>query len=164
MCYNNVAKQGAEVMNYTIKQKEEYSDRFILETIKRNISNPAPFYIGKNKLQLYIKGSSYLKLHCSDEDLLYKIYRYVELVAKEYNIVEPYVLETSYIIKYIFSSFDYDEPAMHVCEWHQDPKENENRLLKDVRCENIERIYRQTDKFDIINRNHQKIKKTSNLY
>ena len=53
---------------------------------------------------------------------------------------------------------------MHVCEWHQDPKENENRLLKDVRCENIERIYRQTDKFDIINRNHQKIKKTSNLY
>ena len=88
MCYNNVAKQGAEVMNYTIKQKEEYSDRFILETIKRNISNPAPFYIGKNKLQLYIKGSSYLKLHCSDEDLLYKTYRYVELVAKEYNIVE----------------------------------------------------------------------------
>ena len=141
-----------------IMQTNGIPEKLIIETIKRNIRNPEPFNLGRSKIQLRRDETAYLKLLCSDEDLLYKIYRYVELIAKENNLVNSRILESDYVIKYLFSSDDFKDYAMHVCEWNENPKQRENELDRDSRCENIERIYQQKNEIYTATRNYQKLK------
>jgi hypothetical protein len=144
-------------MEVLTKQEEYISEKQIVDAVNKYVPKGlCTFDLGNQQVYLCSDKEKYLKLLCSDEELLNRIKTYVEKVALNKGIVDPNVMDREFYITYLLNSESFPKCMMYTNEWHINPDDRFNQLVSDPNCENVGKVYRQNNDFS---RNYGTVKK-----